>query len=622
MKRLFVIFLFITTVGSCAQLDQETQNPAMTDRQESAEQGASPEMAKAEEQDTRLSPEKAFERLESLAKEAREAGPHAVNYLASDLFLKANTASMHGDYASAELILKFLIGLKPDDDYLKYKYAIALVAQEKVQEARPYLEQAYKNDHHNKEKIGFVLAGLYVAVQENVKAQKIYEELYSSNPESEDVCLFLARTYIDQKKYQSATSLLNKCEKKIPDSGIFSYFKAKLAIELNKMKRAEMHYKNSLKRDPYFYQSALGLASLYESQKKFKEAENTYIDHLSYNPQNSLIMSKLIQVYFIQEQYSKIIPYAEKLIKLDPSNLALKMKLGILYSEVKYYDQAIKIFKSLLSEVPESDRINFYIAAIYAEKKDYQKALDYYAQLKEAGPLKMEGILQQSKIMSQMALEDEKKSPQFFSFIEQSIKKYPSLKVDLNVAHATYFENTDQVQRALILVENIKEEAAFREAHKYYLATLYDKAKQHEKAEKLIWTMIKKNPENAHSWNFLGYSLLERNISLDKAFKYISKAIELSPNDGFIRDSLGWYYFKQGNVTKALEELKKARSQVDDDPVISRHLAEIYEAKKDYQMAKKYYEEALENSTLPKSRKLVKQALENLERNRYPASKK
>ena len=69
--------------------------------------------------------------------------------------------------------------------------------------------------------------------------------------------------------------------------------------------------------------------------------------------------------------------------------------------------------------------------------------------------------------------------------------------------------------------------------------------------------------------NFLGYSLLEQNKDLDLALSYIKKAVELKPEDGFIRDSLGWYYYKTGNLELALVEIKKAWDAVKTDVVIT-----------------------------------------------------
>jgi tetratricopeptide (TPR) repeat protein len=42
------------------------------------------------------------------------------------------------------------------------------------------------------------------------------------------------------------------------------------------------------------------------------------------------------------------------------------------------------------------------------------------------------------------------------------------------------------------------------------------------------------------------------------------------------RDSLGWVYYKKGNHSEALKELKRAVELTGDDPVIFEHLGDVY----------------------------------------------
>jgi tetratricopeptide (TPR) repeat protein len=76
--------------------------------------------------------------------------------------------------------------------------------------------------------------------------------------------------------------------------------------------------------------------------------------------------------------------------------------------------------------------------------------------------------------------------------------------------------------------------------------------------------------------NYLGYSYADRGIHLDKALDLVKKAVELSPASGYIRDSLGWVYFKKGLFNEALKEIKKASEIEKNDPVIFEHLGDVY----------------------------------------------
>ena len=79
--------------------------------------------------------------------------------------------------------------------------------------------------------------------------------------------------------------------------------------------------------------------------------------------------------------------------------------------------------------------------------------------------------------------------------------------------------------------------------------------------------------------------LLEKTDRLDEAGKYIRQAHELRPDDAAIIDSLGWFYFKKGDLEKAHSYLSKAYEKVK-DPEIASHLIEVLISKGDKDVAK------------------------------------
>ncbi|MDD3446051.1 MAG: tetratricopeptide repeat protein, partial [Zavarzinia sp.] len=48
------------------------------------------------------------------------------------------------------------------------------------------------------------------------------------------------------------------------------------------------------------------------------------------------------------------------------------------------------------------------------------------------------------------------------------------------------------------------------------------------------------------------------------------------PDDGYIIDSLGWVYFRQGRFDEAVVELEKAVSLRPGDPTLNDHLGDAY----------------------------------------------
>ncbi|MBP1720094.1 MAG: Peptidoglycan-binding LysM, partial [Deltaproteobacteria bacterium] len=73
--------------------------------------------------------------------------------------------------------------------------------------------------------------------------------------------------------------------------------------------------------------------------------------------------------------------------------------------------------------------------------------------------------------------------------------------------------------------------------------------------------VLENNPDHAQALNYIGYTYAEKEISLDEAEALVKRALELKPDDGYITDSLGWVYFKKGQLDKAIAELEKAHKQ-------------------------------------------------------------
>ncbi len=95
-------------------------------------------------------------------------------------------------------------------------------------------------------------------------------------------------------------------------------------------------------------------------------------------------------------------------------------------------------------------------------------------------------------------------------------------------------------------------------------------------AEPDLREALKLNPDQPDVLNYLGYALVDRGEKLDEALAMIKKAVSERPDDGYIRDSLGWAYYKLGEYDKALTVMEKASQLEPVDPVVTDHLGDVY----------------------------------------------
>ncbi|MBV9892221.1 MAG: tetratricopeptide repeat protein, partial [Rhizobacter sp.] len=108
----------------------------------------------------------------------------------------------------------------------------------------------------------------------------------------------------------------------------------------------------------------------------------------------------------------------------------------------------------------------------------------------------------------------------------------------------------------------------------YEQAMLDEKLDRVDEMERLLRRVIAIKPDHQHAYNALGYSLAERNMRLNEARDLIKKALDLSPGEPSITDSMGWVEYRLGNRDAAIRYLSEAY-QARPDPEIAAHLGEV-----------------------------------------------
>jgi tetratricopeptide (TPR) repeat protein len=103
-----------------------------------------------------------------------------------------------------------------------------------------------------------------------------------------------------------------------------------------------------------------------------------------------------------------------------------------------------------------------------------------------------------------------------------------------------------------------------------------ERVKQWPKAEADMKKALELSPEQPYVLNYLGYSWIDQGLNLDDGMKMLKRATELRPDDGAITDSVGWAYYRLGQYDKAVEWLERASEQKGDDATIVEHLGDAY----------------------------------------------
>ncbi|WP_299141809.1 tetratricopeptide repeat protein [uncultured Tateyamaria sp.] len=163
--------------------------------------------------------------------------------------------------------------------------------------------------------------------------------------------------------------------------------------------------------------------------------------------------------------------------------------------------------------------------------------------------------------------------------LEQLAKRFG----DLPIVHSTLGDVLRQQDRfeeavaaydiAIDLTEEGERGAWFLH---YARAISLERSKDWTRAEADFRRALDLNPGQPQVLNYLGYSLVEKQIKLDEALGMIEEAVAASPESGYIVDSLGWVLYRLGRYEEAVGHMERAVELMPVDPVVNDHLGDVY----------------------------------------------
>ncbi|HEY6507464.1 MAG TPA: tetratricopeptide repeat protein [Vicinamibacterales bacterium] len=109
----------------------------------------------------------------------------------------------------------------------------------------------------------------------------------------------------------------------------------------------------------------------------------------------------------------------------------------------------------------------------------------------------------------------------------------------------------------------------------YALADIYRDAGRGVDAEQALRQVLVLEPTNPNALNYLGYLLAMRGDKLDEAVQLVRKALESEPDNGAYLDSLGWAYFRRGELAEAEKYLNAAAQRMPGNSEVQEHLGDV-----------------------------------------------
>lgn len=259
----------------------------------------------------------------------------------------------------------------------------------------------------------------------------------------------------------------------------------------------------------------------------------------------------------------------KQVVRLQPDHTDAVYSLGLLALEQKQLKPAEKYFRRLIELGLREQESRYYLGRVEEQRGNAEAALDWYRQVTE-GDYWLEAQTHAAGLRADLGdLTGARRQLQSLRMRE------PRLAVRLYLVEGDILTKLSELQQAMELYNRVLAEAPNNHEVLYARALLAEKMSDLSLAESDLRNIVAQDPNNYHAWNALGYTLADRTERLPEALEYIQKALALAPNEAAIIDSLGWVYFRMGNLDEAAAQLQRAYELSRGDAEVSAHLGEV-----------------------------------------------
>jgi len=510
-----------------------------------------------------------------------EANDMACSYF---YFLWGKTAENSERFEEAHEAYEKALLCDPDSLFLKQSLAILLIKMDHKAQAAGVLEEIISSNPEDTEN-RMLLAKVYRSMGQLDRAVAIYQELLKVK-EDHDTLLMLGTLYAQKKEYDKAQKILNRLIELEGDSYLAYYSLARLYRELQYYDQAAAAYEKALDLN-WFERLAYEVAEFYEEQKEYDKAIGVYNRIIEEDQASDLAKTRLVNLYLTLGKNDEALNLLRDLRQIMPESHNVDITISRILLSQEKYDEAIMILEDVLQTNPELTIVRYMIGMAYYRNNNFQEAEENLEAIPPESNLYEDAIFLRLKILGE---NDDQAAA--IELLKQQIGDATTRKPSFYILLASLYRENEEVEKGRETYEQGIRLYPDDIDLLYNYGIFFEKTGEQDEAMEKMQAVLVKDPGNGAALNYVGYTWADNNINLGKALEYIKKAVEILPEDGYVRDSLGWVYYRLGDIEQAVIELEKAAEMVEDDPIIKEHLGDVYLHKKQFEKALSVYEQA------------------------------
>jgi len=498
---------------------------------------------------------------------APAADPAGEAYL---LFIEGRLLEARGEVAGAVAAYRRALELAPKAGEIHAELASLYARQNRANEAVAEAEAALKIDPANRQAhriLGFVQAALSERPTPGTSADALvaeaighFEKTLSDGRQDPAAELALGRLYVQADRFPEAIATL----------------------------------RTFLVNQPGYPEAMLLLAEAYEGAGRTGETVRLLQDVISIDPDQMRARAWLADLYERAGKWNEAAATWGDLVKLGPRARSYRSRYATALVNAGDVSGGRRELLAITKDSPRDISAWFLLSQVERRAGNPEAAEEAARRIAEIDPEDARGPL---------ALAESRVARGDFRGAAGALEQRVAAGRDADVNSGTYarmasslaeaLQSAGEGARAISVLEAAQKRDPTDLGLEFELAASYDRNHRQDDAERVFRSVIAKDPQHADALNYLGYMLADHGKRLDEAVSFVKRALAIEADNPSYLDSLGWAYFKQGQIDSARDPLERAAAALPKNSVIQDHLGDVYFQMKRYRDAVSAFDRAL-----------------------------
>ncbi len=448
-------------------------------------------------------------------------------------------------------IILFKNALEKDQNFYEARYELgkAYLETGKYEKAEKELSKVALQDPTN-DSIHLDLARIYLTLEKPAKAKSSLETFHSTQPETSESLLLLARAHRAEDDLKKASENYQKSIRLDEKNADPRVELAVLYLSLGRINEGEEVLKETVAALPEEKRAYHLQARLEEERKNFDKAIDLYNEVLLIDSDDKVALYHKALIWFESEKIAETEEIADRFLKKFPQRPEGYQLKGMTQLKRKEYENAQKNLEKSLS-IARSTRTSYFLGVAHSQQGSHEIALNQYNEALDLDP-----NFAAARIALAFTLLKQNRFDEAAYTARQAIQQAPSSAIAHNVLGSALLALGQRDAAAEALSKALQLDPGLSAAHLQKGLLDLSEGKIGE-AEGSLVKAVEGSPENPSNRVLLSnyYVGTKR---FDKAVEVLSQGLSGGREDAFFLNQIAQIQVKKGDVEEGLNTLEKA----------------------------------------------------------------